>query len=108
MDASVRQRLLQPSERALEVSGKVTLDASSEPSSAVPAIAVPQAGDCSAERRWVHRSFGDALEWAGRTHGPREAVVCGESRLTFTQMRDRVRAFARGLIELGIEPGEKV
>ena len=84
------------------------MDAKSEPSGGVAPSAVAHAGEGASERRWVDRSFGDALEWAGRVHGSREAVVCGDSRLTFIQMRDRVRAFARGLIELGVEPGEKV
>jgi fatty-acyl-CoA synthase len=58
--------------------------------------------------RWVERNFGDALDWAEQTHGDREAVVCGDVRLSFAQMAARVRAFARGLIELGVAPGEKV
>ncbi|HEY9237565.1 MAG TPA: AMP-binding protein, partial [Burkholderiaceae bacterium] len=62
----------------------------------------------SAAPRWIDRSFGDALEWGGATHGDREAVVYGDERLSFREVVDRVRAFARGLIELGIEPGEKV
>ena len=59
-------------------------------------------------RRWLDRSFGDALEWAGVTHGDREALVYGDVRLSFAQLVLRVRAFARGLIDLGVEPGERV
>ena len=60
------------------------------------------------DARWLDRSFGDALEWAGVEHGDREAVVCGDTRLSFAQLLLRVRAFARGLIDLGVEPGERV
>ena len=59
-------------------------------------------------RRWVDRSFGDALTWGGATYGDREAVVYGELRLSFNEVVTRVRAFARGLIDLGVEPGERV
>ena len=60
------------------------------------------------DARWLDRSFGDALEWAGAEHGDREAVVYGDTRLSFAQLLLRVRAFARGLIDLGVEPGERV
>lgn len=57
---------------------------------------------------WVERTFGDALLWAAHQHGSREAVVYGETRLSYAQLADRVRAFARGLIEQGVSPGEHV
>ncbi|MGO4395163.1 AMP-binding protein, partial [Variovorax sp. M-6] len=57
---------------------------------------------------WVARSFADALAYGDSVHGDREAVVYGELRLTFAQLAARVRAFARGLIALGVEPGEHV
>ena len=57
---------------------------------------------------WVERTFGDALEWAAREYGDREAVVYGADRISFAQLAERVRAFARGLIAQGIAPGEHV
>ncbi|TMS57362.1 AMP-binding protein [Imbroritus primus] len=60
------------------------------------------------EQPWVERTFGDALLWASREYGSREAVVYGADRISFTQLADRVRAFARGLIAQGIESGEHV
>lgn len=60
------------------------------------------------EQPWVERTFGDALLWAAREYGSREAVVYGADRISFTQLAERVRAFARGLIAQGIEPGEHV
>src|SRR5581483_501919 len=65
-----------------------------------PASAVPSA--------WREHTFGDALEWACVRHGSREAIVWHEQRLSYAQFSARVRAFARGLIELGVERGEKV
>ena len=58
--------------------------------------------------RWIDRTFGEAVEWGGAVHGDREAVVCGDVRLSFKQVVACVRAFARGLIDLGVAPGEKV
>lgn len=57
---------------------------------------------------WVESTFGDALLWASREYGSREAVVYGADRISFIQLADRVRAFARGLIAQGVEPGEHV
>jgi fatty-acyl-CoA synthase len=58
--------------------------------------------------RWRNAVLADALEWAATTHGPREALVCGNARITYRDFAERVRAFARALIELGVGPGEHV
>ncbi len=58
--------------------------------------------------QWLDKSFADALDWGAAQYGEREAVVYCEQRITFEQFARRVRAFARGLIELGVAPGEKV
>lgn len=57
---------------------------------------------------WTRETFGSALAWIARTHGAREAVVHGETRLTFAELAERISAFARGLIALGVGPGENV
>lgn len=38
----------------------------------------------------------------------RVALVSGDDRLTYEQLAQRVRAFAHGILEHGIEPGERV
>jgi len=60
------------------------------------------------QMEWLGRTFGDALDWSAERYGDLEAVVHGEERLTFRELASRVRCFARGLIELGIAPGDKV
>ena len=60
------------------------------------------------ESVWLSRTFGQALAWAATTYGEREAIVHGEVRLSFVALAERARAFARGLIALGVAPGEKV
>jgi fatty-acyl-CoA synthase len=57
---------------------------------------------------WLERSFADALAWGEATYGDREAVVYGDARLLFRDLAARVRAFARGLIAIGVAPGERV
>ena len=61
-----------------------------------------------ASQTWSSAVFADAIEWAAEVHGDRDAVVCEEQRISYAQLAGRVRAFARGLIELGVEPGEHV
>ncbi|HZQ60105.1 MAG TPA: AMP-binding protein, partial [Casimicrobiaceae bacterium] len=62
----------------------------------------------SAPRPWLQCTFSDAIAFAAEEHGAREAVVCGDERLTFRDLAARVDAFARGLIARGVAPGEKV
>jgi fatty-acyl-CoA synthase len=61
-----------------------------------------------AEPRWLNSSFADALDWGVAEFGDREAVVYGSLRISYAQLGKRVHAFARGLIELGVKPGDKV
>ncbi|MGA4992195.1 FadD3 family acyl-CoA ligase [Nonomuraea bangladeshensis] len=49
-----------------------------------------------------------ALDAAARRFGEREAVVDGPVRWSFSQLRERARAFAALLVERGVEPGERV
>jgi fatty-acyl-CoA synthase len=57
---------------------------------------------------WRERTFGDALAWAAAMHGAQEAIACGAERLSYAGLAARAAAFARGLVELGVGPGEKV
>ncbi len=57
---------------------------------------------------WRDATFGDALAWAADVHGDREAVVFGAQRISFAALAGRARAFARGLVALGVAPGDKV
>jgi fatty-acyl-CoA synthase len=57
---------------------------------------------------WVDQTFADAVDFAALHHATREAVVCGETRLNFAQLAARIRRFARGLVALGVRPGDHV
>jgi fatty-acyl-CoA synthase len=48
------------------------------------------------------------LDTAAERWGSREAIVFGETRVTFAQLRERAETLARGLAALGIERGDKV
>jgi fatty-acyl-CoA synthase len=48
------------------------------------------------------------LDAAAERFGAREAVVLGEQRLTYDALRREGRRLARGLLALGLEPGDKV
>jgi fatty-acyl-CoA synthase len=60
------------------------------------------------EPNWQQQTFADAIEWAAKTHSVREALVHGSTRLNYAQMAQRVRDFARGLVALGVQPGDHV
>jgi fatty-acyl-CoA synthase len=60
------------------------------------------------EPNWREQTFADAIEWAAVTHSVREALVHGAARLNYAQMAERVRGFARGLVALGVRPGDHV
>ena len=57
---------------------------------------------------WVNRSFGEALAWGAQRHGDRIAVRHDDASASFRELAARVHAFARGLLELGVQPGDKV
>jgi fatty-acyl-CoA synthase len=50
----------------------------------------------------------DFLKRALVTHGAKEAIVCGDVRLTYAQFGARVRAWANAMRALGIRKGERV
>jgi acyl-CoA synthetase (AMP-forming)/AMP-acid ligase II len=60
----------------------------------------PLAGD--------HATVADAFEAAADQHGDRLAYVGGDERLTFAEWYRRADVVARGLVELGVRPGDVV
>jgi fatty-acyl-CoA synthase len=54
------------------------------------------------------RTLGQTTKEAAKKWGNREALVFGESRWTWLEFEAGVSAAAKGLISLGVEPGEKV
>jgi len=57
---------------------------------------------------WHSKTFWDALQWGAREHGDRVAIVCGSERVSFGDLAQRARAFARSLIEYGVQSGDTV
>jgi 2,3-dihydroxybenzoate-AMP ligase/mycobactin salicyl-AMP ligase len=57
---------------------------------------------------WGDLTFGDILDRAADRYPDKEAFVDGASRLTFAQARDKVNRLAISLMNLGIEPTERV
>jgi len=57
---------------------------------------------------WQGLTFGDILDRAADRYPDKEAFVDGASRLTFAQARERVNRLAIRLMNLGIEPTERV
>src|SRR5438445_13377855 len=58
----------------------------------------------------VGAAIGDFLDDVAESHGDREAMVCvaQDQRFTYRELRERAETFAAGLIELGLEPGERI
>ena len=54
------------------------------------------------------QTLGDLLNQAADRFGPREALMYEGQRWTFNEFRDEVDRVARALINLGIQPGDKV
>ena len=54
------------------------------------------------------RTFGDLLDDAVEKWGQQEALYHEGRRWSFSELRNEVDTIARGLIALGVEPGEKV
>src|SRR5437879_2691221 len=54
------------------------------------------------------KTFGDLPREAAIRFGDREALVFRAERYTFRQIADEVDRLAKGLIALGVAPGEKI
>ncbi len=54
------------------------------------------------------QTIGDLLNQATERFGPREALMYEGRRWTFDEFRDEVDRVARALINLGVQPGDKV
>lgn len=59
-------------------------------------------------RWWPGLTFGDLLDKAAAIYPDKEAFVDGQSRLTYAQARDKTNRLAVGLIDLGIQPQDRV
>jgi fatty-acyl-CoA synthase len=54
------------------------------------------------------KTFGSLVDAMAARFGEREALVFGDERYTFAEVRERVDEVARGLIALGVRPGDHV
>jgi fatty-acyl-CoA synthase len=61
------------------------------------------------ERHWFPKqTIGSLADERARRHGDREALCFKGERWTFAQLADAIASTARGLMALGVAPGEKV
>jgi len=59
-------------------------------------------------RWWAGLTFGDILDRAADIHPDKEAFVDGKTRLTYGQAREKANKLALSLMDLGIEPLDRV
>ncbi|WP_233093077.1 (2,3-dihydroxybenzoyl)adenylate synthase [Paracoccus sp. IB05] len=90
------------------------------PDMALPDVATPDAAaprqtwpaDLAARYRekgyWRGESFGTLLRRLAAEHGPRIAVVGGETRLSYADLLTAAEQAARGYLALGLQPGARV
>lgn len=57
---------------------------------------------------WIDLTFAEALHLAADRHGERVAIFHGDSTVTYAELLRRVRAFARGLVDMGVRRGDHV
>jgi acyl-CoA synthetase (AMP-forming)/AMP-acid ligase II len=56
----------------------------------------------------VEYNLGDIFESLVDAIGDREALVCGDRRLTFNELEDRANRLAQHLLSIGVKPGNHV
>ena len=59
-------------------------------------------------RRPTSQTLGDLLDELARAHGDAEAIIWRDQRISYAEWRKRTERFARGLLSLGIKPGDRV
>jgi 2,3-dihydroxybenzoate-AMP ligase len=57
---------------------------------------------------WAGLTYGDILDKAADIYPDKEALVDGETRLTYQQVLEKTNQLAIGFIELGVEPLDRV
>ena len=57
---------------------------------------------------WRGATLNQLLDTAADEHAETEALVTADERLTYAELHDRVREFARGLLSLGVRTGDRV
>jgi|TARA_B100002003_G_scaffold233975_1_gene247365 fatty-acyl-CoA synthase len=57
---------------------------------------------------YTKKTFGSLVDTMAERFGDREALVFKDERYSFLEVRTRVDEVARGLIQLGVEPGDHV
>lgn len=61
------------------------------------------------DHRWINvTTLGDLLDQHAAAHPDREAVVFPTERYTYRDLADRAAAVSRGLLALGVGPGDRV
>jgi len=59
-------------------------------------------------RWWAGLTFGDVLDRAADIHPDKGAFADGKTRLTYAEAREKTNKLAIGLMDLGIQPLERV
>lgn len=57
---------------------------------------------------WRGDTLNEMLDVAERDYGKTEALVTSRERLSYAELHDRVREFARGLLAFGVRPGDRI
>ncbi|MDI6753562.1 MAG: AMP-binding protein [Thermodesulfobacteriota bacterium] len=57
---------------------------------------------------WIPKSIGMAVEEAGQLYPEWEFLVVHDQRITYQELSRRIKQFSRGLLAVGVKPGEKV
>ena len=54
------------------------------------------------------RTLGSLLDTAAENYGDREALVFGDQRINYQELKTETDRIAKGLMAIGVEPGERV
>lgn len=57
---------------------------------------------------WQGETFGELLRKRASAHGERVAVVCGDRRISYAELDNRVDRLAAGFLKLGIKAQERI
>ena len=58
--------------------------------------------------QWKERTLGTEVRDAARLYKDHEFLIVRDTRLTYQQLADETNQFSRGLVTLGVRPGDKV
>lgn len=57
---------------------------------------------------WIKKNIADVFDEVAKKYPQKEAIICEDRKLTYQEMSKKVNGFAKGLLKIGVQKGDKI